>query len=110
MLHFLSKLFCVLIPIVLFKFFQSGSLQLSPVSVEITYGLERILMLLQVKEKLFDILFYAFLIWWYVFSDSKIILRVLIISRKSCTLKESHMGNFFLRTSMLAVAFLLLVV
>lgn len=34
---------------------QAGSLQLSPVSVEITYGLERILMLLQVSlESLFS--------------------------------------------------------
>lgn len=33
---------------VFFSLFQSGSLQLTPVSIEITYGLERILMLLQV--------------------------------------------------------------
>lgn len=33
--------------------FQAGSLQLSPVSVEITYGLERILMLLQVSWLIF---------------------------------------------------------
>jgi len=32
---------------------QAGSLQLSPVSVEITYGLERILMLLQVSWLIF---------------------------------------------------------
>lgn len=37
-----------------FFFFQAGGLQLMPVSVEITYGLERILMLLQV---IVDLLF-----------------------------------------------------
>lgn len=40
--------FILLFMISFFVFLQAGSLQLMPVSVEITYGLERILMLLQV--------------------------------------------------------------
>ena len=37
------------LPLLFLDFNQAGSLQLLPISVEITYGLERILMLLQVN-------------------------------------------------------------
>jgi glycyl-tRNA synthetase alpha chain len=39
-------------------FQQAGSIRLDPVSVEITYGLERIAMYLQEKENVFDILWH----------------------------------------------------
>lgn len=87
-----------------FASFQAGSLQLSPVSVEITYGLERILMLLQVSFVPSFLLYLSFIKDAHIFPfrffqfalNQPFVLtdRKLTISRRFYMLMESLTGNF----------------
>lgn len=75
-------------------FQQAGSLQLSPVSVEITYGLERILMLLQEVDHFKKILYADGITYGELFLENEKEMSSYFLEHASVDRLQKHFDYF----------------